>query len=131
MSDANTAALRRIYDEVFNEGVVAADAVDHSPPPNATGDTREDLKGFATLIRQAFPDVHFTVLQEIAHGDKVVMTYEMTGTHEGEFVGMPPSGEKVTVKGVDIVTVANGKCTEHWGWDDSWQLMMAGGPPTG
>lgn len=137
MSEPNKAALRRIYDEVFGQGrlevideVVAADAVDHSPPPNGTGNTREDLKGFATMLRQGFPDVRFTPVLELADGDKVVIHYEMVGTHQGEFLGLPPTGEQVTVRGVDIVTVVDGKCTEHWGWDDSWQLMVpAGGPP--
>jgi predicted ester cyclase len=135
VSEANKAALRRIYDDVFSQGrlevvdeVVAADAVDHSPPPNATGSTRADLKGFAALVRQGFPDVRFTPVLELADGDKVVAIYEMVGTHQGEFLGLPPSGEQVTVRGVDIVTVVDGKCTEHWGWDDSWQLMVAGGP---
>ena len=134
MSEANKAVLRRVYDEVFSQGrlevvdeVVTADAVDHSPPPNGTGSTTEDLKAFATMMRDAFPDVRFRSVLEIAEGDKVVIHYEMTGTQQGEFLGLAPSGQQVTVRGVDIVTVVDGKCTEHWGWDDSWQLM-AGGP---
>lgn len=73
--------------------------------------------------------MRFTPVLEIAEGDKVVVHFEMVGTHEAEFLGMPPTGELVTVGGVDIVTVVDGKCTEHWGWDDSWLLMAAGGPP--
>ena len=136
MSEANKAVLRRVYDEVFSQGrfevvdeVVAPDAVDHTPLPNFTGNTPEDLKGFARLMRDAFPDVRFRSLLEIAENDKVVIHYEMTGTQKGEFLGVPPSGGQVTVRGVDIVTVVDGRCTEHWGWDDSWQLMAAGGPP--
>ena len=137
MSEANKSALRRIYDEVFSQGrlevideVVAADAVDHSPPPGASGNTREDLKAFTSLMRDAFPDVRFRSVLEVAEGDKVVIHYEMTGTHQGEFLGAAPTGERVTIRGVDIVTVVDGRCTEHWGWDDSWQLL-AGGPPPG
>lgn len=136
MSEANKAVVRRIYDELFNQGrlevvdeVIHADAVEHSPPPNATGDTREDLKAFATLVREAFAGVSFTPVTEVAEGDRVVVQWEMVGTHQGEFLGLAPSGEQVTVRGVDIITVVDGKCTDHWGWDDSWQLMMAGGGP--
>jgi predicted SnoaL-like aldol condensation-catalyzing enzyme len=138
MSEANKAVLRRIYDEVFSQGrlevvdeVVAADAVDHSPPPGGTGNTPEDLKAFTAIVREAFPDVRFRPVLELADGDKVVVQYEMTGTHEAPFLGIPPTGEPVTVTGVDIVTVVDGKVTEHWGWDDSWQLAAAAGPPPG
>lgn len=137
MSDANKAVLRRVYDEVFSQGrldvvddVVAADAVDHTPPPGATGDTRADLKAFATMVREGFPDLRFRSVLELADGDKVVIQYEMTGTHTGDFLGLAPTGEPVTVTGVDVVTVVDGVCTEHWGWDDTWKLM-AGGPPPG
>lgn len=138
MSEANKAVLRRIYEEVFSQGhlgvvdeVVAADAVDHSPPPGSTGNAREDLKAFTRMVREAFRDLNVRPVLEVAEGDKVVTTFELTGTHKGEFLGLPPTGEPVTVRGVDIVTVAGGVCTEHWGWDDTWRLFAAAGPPPG
>ncbi len=69
------------------------------------------------------------VVDVIVVDDRVVGHFRCSGTHEGEFLGLPPTGEQVTVRGVDIVTVVDGKCTEHWGWDDSWQLMVPAGPP--
>ena len=135
MSEANKAVLRRVYDEVFSQGrfevvdeVVAPDAVDHTPPPGSTGRTSEDLKAFAALMREAIPDARFTPVLELADGDKVVAIYEMVGTHQNDFLGIPATGEQIMVRGIDVVTVVDGKCTEHWGWDDSWQLA-AGGPP--
>ncbi len=80
-------------------------------------------------MRDAFPDARFRIVNEIAEGDTVVVHYEMTGTQEKEFLGIPPSGNQVTFDGVDIIRVVDGTCTEHWGWDSSWQLMVGGPPP--
>jgi steroid delta-isomerase-like uncharacterized protein len=138
MSEANKAVVRRIYVEAFGEGrmealdeVIAADAVDHSPPPDATGDTRADLKDFATAMRQAIPDVRFRIVQEVAEGDTVVVHYEMSGTLQGEWLGVPASGAPISFQGVDIIRVRDRVCTEHWGWNDSWQLLLAAGGPPG
>ncbi len=91
---------------------------------------RADLKAFAAGMREAFPDVRFTIVQGIAEGDTVVVHYEMSGTHQGHWLGIPASGQPLSFEGIDVLRVRDGLCTEHWGWNDSWQLLLAaGGPP--
>ncbi|MDQ4068167.1 MAG: ester cyclase [Actinomycetota bacterium] len=60
-------------------------------------------------MRDAFPDARFRIVNEIAEGDTVVVHYEMTGTQEKEFLGIPPSGNQVTFDGVDIIRVVDGR----------------------
>lgn len=131
MSDTNKAHCMRIYNEVFNEGkldvvdeVIAADAIDHSPPPGSTGDTRDDLKEFARAFRDAFPDARFTVQEMIAEGDLVAAYATFEGTHQGEFMGVPPTGKRVSMEFMDLIRVVDGKCTEHWGVGDVASLMQ-------
>lgn len=131
MSDTNKAHCMRIYNEVFNEGkldvvdeVIAADAIDHSPPPGSTGDTRDDLKEFARTFRDAFPDARFTVREMIAEGDLVAAYATFEGTHQGEFMGVPPTGKRVSMEFMDLIRVVDGECTEHWGVGDVASLMQ-------
>ena len=62
----------------------------------------------------AFPDLHFTVEDLIAEGDKVVARLTVRGTQQGAFMGIPPTGKHVTVTGIDINRLAGGKSVEHW-----------------
>ena len=71
----------------------------------------------------------FRPVVELADGDEVAMHCEMTGSHQGDFLGAAPTGQTVTLRGIDIVTVVDGKATEHWGFDDTWRLLAGGGPP--
>jgi predicted ester cyclase len=66
------------------------------------------------MLREAFPDLHFTVEDQIAAGDRVVTRWAGTGTHEGEFQGIPPTGRKVRISGIDIDRFASGKVVECW-----------------
>jgi steroid delta-isomerase-like uncharacterized protein len=139
MSDSDKAVVRRIYDEVFSQGaldvvdeVVGPDAVDHSPPPFPVDDVREGLKQFTRLLRDAFPDVRVTVNDMVAEGDKVVVYFTVQGTHQGEFLGIPASGNRISVEGFDLIRVTDGICTEHWGVFDNGALLqqVGAGPPS-
>jgi steroid delta-isomerase-like uncharacterized protein len=138
VSEANKAQCMRIYDELFNEGrlevvdeVIAADAVDHSPPPDSTGDVREDLRNFARLMRTAFPDAVFTVRQMIAEGGLAAAYCTFEGTHDGDFMGIPATGRRVSMDFMDFIRVVDGQCTEHWGVGDVGALMQQiGSPPS-
>ncbi len=136
MSDTNKAHFMRIYGVVFDEGrlevvdeVIAADAVDHSPPPSYAGDVREDLKSFTSLMRSAFPDARFTVHQMVAEGDLVAAHCTMGGAHEGESWASRPPVRKVSIELMDSIRVVDGRCTEHWGVGDLAGLMQQIGPP--
>jgi len=119
-TDVNKASVRRFYDEVFNKKNRAAidefidpNHVDHSAPPG----TPAGLKGVKQTINMyltAFPDLHFTVEDIIAEGDKVVTRLTCRGTQQGAFMGIPPTGKQATITAIDINRYAGGKSVEHW-----------------
>jgi predicted ester cyclase len=75
------------------------------------------------MFREAFPDSYFTVEDMIAEGDKVVTRKTFHGTHEGEFIGIPPSGKTVTIELIDIVRISEGMVVEHWFIGDNLGMM--------
>src|SRR5438445_10388637 len=79
------------------------------------------------MLRAAFPDGHRTSDDIIPEGDKVVVRGTMTGTHTGEFMGIPATGKAVEISGIDITRFENGQSTEQWGqWDDADQMVQLG-----
>ena len=70
---------------------------------------RQQFDGF----RRAFPDFRATILDQIAEGDKVVTRKVFHGTHEGELMGIPPTGREVEIQVIDIVRLADGRIVEH------------------
>jgi predicted ester cyclase len=77
---------------------------------------------FARLYR-AFPDLHITVEDVIAEGDKVVERDTITGTHQGEYMGLPPTGKSVAYSEIFIMRFVNGRIAEIWGVVDVFSLM--------
>jgi len=119
MSEQNKMQARRLFEEVWSQGnvvvleeLVTNDYVGHSPPHEIHGP--EGAKQFISVFRNAFPDIHFTVEDQIAEGDKAVIRWTARGTHKGEFQGIPPTGKQVVVTGIGIFRVANGKLVEGW-----------------
>jgi predicted ester cyclase len=129
MLEENKAIARRIF-EVFNTGnlaladeLVAADVIDHQPPPGI----ESGLAGFKQLVlmlRAGFPDLHVTVEDIIAEGDKVVGRTTIRGSHTGEFMGMAPTGKQFTMQAIDVMRFAGGKAVEHWGNQDDLGMMQ-------
>lgn len=126
----NKALNRRFVEEVINQGNIDAidklldpGVVDHATPPGFPAG-REGAKQFATMIRSAFPDVHLTIEDMIAEGDKVVVRSTWSGTHQGEFMDIPATGRRVTVSAIDISRVADGRMVEHWEQSDALGLMQ-------
>jgi len=129
-TEANKASVRRFVDEVLNRGnlalideLTAPDFIEHAAPPGIPP-TREGAKTFIAMLRGAFPDLHVTIDDMIAEGDKVVQRTTNHGTMKGEFAGMPPSGKSATWASVDIVRFANDKAVEHWGVDDQLGMLQ-------
>jgi steroid delta-isomerase-like uncharacterized protein len=130
MSEENKAVVRRIYD-IINSGdlsgvddVIAADAVDHQVPPGVSNRGAAGLRAFVEMFRGAFPDLRITIDDTIAEGDKLAVRSTMTGTHKGDFMGIPPTGKSFSLEGIDIVRFAGGKAVEHWGAADNMELMQ-------
>jgi steroid delta-isomerase-like uncharacterized protein len=115
----NKAILKRFISEVnkgnFNvmDELFAEDLVDWYPSPGATP-SREGFKQNLIGTRKTFPDFHWSLEDIIAEGDKVVYRLMMQGTDTGGFMGMPPTGKKVSFAGISILRFAHGKAVERW-----------------
>lgn len=142
-TEENKANGRRFIEEVINRGNVAvmdelADPsfVDHSIP-RGVPPTMEGLKGFLTQFRAAFPDLRYTIDDQIAEGDRIVQRLTGTGTMKGDFMGMPAANKSAKWSEIHITRWANGKAVEHWGVVDQMDMLaqlgfvQAPGQPAG
>ena len=138
MSTDNKALVGRFHREIFEQGSrVAADAIcaldfvwhgANMPPMMPQGP--EGAHWFAALIRSAFSDIRISRDDTIAEGDRVVDRWTFRGTHTGEFLGIPATGKTVTVTGIDIFRIANGRLAELWqSWDQLGMLQQLGAIP--
>ena len=105
--------------ETFDE-IISPDYVGHDPaqpePIRGPKGAKEQMGGY----RAAFPDVILTIDQQVAEGDTVVTRWTARGTHEGELMGIAPTGKQVTVTGVTIERVVDGKIVEG---NDQWDAL--------
>jgi steroid delta-isomerase-like uncharacterized protein len=102
--------------------IVASDAVIRTPLPiDETG--AELLKQVWAMLLRVYPDIHLTVEDVIAEGDKVVARNTVTGTHQGEFMGVGPTGKSVTYSEIFIFRFADGRVVETWGVVDVYAQM--------
>jgi steroid delta-isomerase-like uncharacterized protein len=132
--DKNKKIARRAWEEVINKGNMSAVAelydasyVYHTDPTVAGPD---GVKTMVTTYRTAFPDLHLTLEDVLAEGDKVVVRFTAKGTHRGDLMGIAPSGKVVTVKGISIVRIAGGKIVEEWEhFDDLGMMKQIGAIP--
>jgi steroid delta-isomerase-like uncharacterized protein len=105
-----------LYDELFAENVVH-----HGPGPDAPG--LEGMKDGRAAMQKAFPDIQFAINDEIAEGDRVVLRATMTGTHQGELMGIPATGKRITQPGAMIYRLDNAIIVEVWFYFDELSLM--------
>lgn len=137
--EENKAQFRRTYEELLNGGnlaiaeeLVAADFLNHEAPPGRDRGP-ESMVGLATMLRTAFPDLHFTIEELVAEGETVAGRLTMSGTHQGPLMGMPPTGRSVRQDHMHFVRFREGKAVEHWGVRDELGMMRQLGviPPPG
>ena len=128
-SDDNKALARRVFDEIMSQGqlrlldeIFAPGVVAHDPGRLMRG-AGEIKQGFAAL-RAAFPDLHFTVEDMVAEGDKVAVRYTGRGTQHGAFQGIAPTGKPMSYTGILIWRFADGKIAEHWAAPDLLGLLQ-------
>lgn len=137
MSEQNKALVRRGVENVWNgrnvdviDEVVASDFIIHATSPDKEIHGREGVRQQFAGLRAAFPDLHFTIEDHIAEGDRVVTRWTAQGTHHGEFQGIPPTGRQVKLTGIDIDRVAAGKVVECWmNMDELGLLQQLGAIP--
>jgi steroid delta-isomerase-like uncharacterized protein len=111
--EANKAVVQRYVEEPWNKGNV--DALDELCGPNFNIEGLggvEAFKGFITPYRKSFPDLHFTVDEVIAEGDKVAYRWTARGTHHGAYEGIAPTGKPITATGITILRIVDGKVVE-------------------
>jgi steroid delta-isomerase-like uncharacterized protein len=132
MSDQNVALLRRWFQEVWNEGrietiheLMAPDAVGIGEAgPEAVIHGPDEFRGFVEKLRGAFPDIHVTIEDAFASGDKVAARWSATMTHKGNQLGVPASGKRVRITGISLVQLANGQIVRGWDNWDQFTMMM-------
>lgn len=121
-TEQNKTTVTEFIDSLFTKGeldavdrYLAEDFVNHDPPFGATAD-REGMRSAGALFRSVFPDWHSDLHLLVAEGDWVVEQFTAAGTHTGApIMGVAPSGEKVTMAGVNIFRLRDGRIVERWG----------------
>lgn len=140
----NKEIVRRYYEDAFNEGrtdlledLIAEDVVNHDPVSDATL-TPEEARGFEGFVRhveaarEAFPDATVTIEDVVAEGDEVLVRFTFEGTHEGRFVGIEPTGNRVRGTNMVLMRLEDGRIVERWEESDSLDLLQQLGvlPPS-
>ncbi len=127
-AEENKAIARYYLDEVWNKGnlavideLIPVDFVQHI---GMVQQGREGVKRFFQMIHGAFPDARFTVEDMVGEGDRVVWRFTITATHQGPFQGLPPTGKQITMTGMNIVRMVDGKFAENWGEQDNLGLLQ-------
>ena len=134
MSAQNKATARRALEEIESQGdldrlteVFTADCRNHDPvnDEDTVGHEafREEISGY----RAAFPDVQYTIEEQLAEGDLVASRWTVRGTHKGELMGIPATGKKIELTGITIQRFEGGKIAEEWwNWDTLGLMQQLG-----
>jgi steroid delta-isomerase-like uncharacterized protein len=113
----NSGNLEALH-EVFSPNAIDRDpAADQEPGP-------EGFIHFFTGFRAAFPDLSISVEQLVADDDNVAIAYTVTGTHQGDFLGIPATGRPIKARGVQIARFENGQIVERWGSSDQLGILQ-------
>ncbi len=128
--EENKTLARRFFEEVASQQkldlideLFAPEYVLHDPA-NPMVQNREALKGFLMGHYAAFPDAKWTVEDVMAEGDKVTVRWTFSGTHQGDLMGIPPTGKHVAMSGISVYRIADGKIAEEWAVADVMGFMQ-------
>ncbi|WP_424533431.1 ester cyclase [Sphaerisporangium viridialbum] len=119
--DATNTGDAEVISKTIDE-LVEPNVLFHAPVPTGATGAQALKQVWAVLIR-AFPDIHVTVEDVIEEGDKIVSRNTVTGTHQGEYRGLPPTGKSITYNEIFIVRFAGGRIAEIWGVVDVFSQM--------
>jgi predicted ester cyclase len=135
-TEENKALSRRVIEDIFNkqnpalaDELIDANFIDHGMGFKGP----EGFKNYVTTFTTAFPDLHLTIDDMVAEGDKVAMRLTARGTHKGDFMGIAPTGKQFTASGIVIQRIAGNKMAEGWLVNDVLGIMQQLGvvPPVG
>ena len=122
--------FRRLIEEGFNGGdlsvcdaVTSSDIVEHQDfgPDHAPG--AEGVRAVITSLRRAFSDFHLEIEDLVVNDDAAWVRMTATGTHDGPFMGHPPTGRRMRATVFDVIRVADGRMVEHWGVPDRLNVL--------
>ena len=130
-AEENKAVARRWFEDLFNQGnlevadeIIASDHVYHDPTLPDIPPGPEGQKQVVNLYRSAFTNAHISVEDQIAEGDRVATRWTGSGTHQGELIGVAPTGNQVTITGISINRISGGKIEESWTNYDALGMMQ-------
>jgi steroid delta-isomerase-like uncharacterized protein len=137
MSEHNKAIVRRLFAELWNTGnlsvadeIFAPTYTHYDPSTPDFGKGPDSEKKRAALYRTAFPDIHLSIEHVIAEGETVMTRWSCRGTHKGDLNGIAPTGKHITISGVTIARVSNGKIVEGYvNWDALGLMQQLGVVP--
>jgi steroid delta-isomerase-like uncharacterized protein len=134
--EQNKDIVRRTFEEPWQgklevvDELIASDYVGHDPASPEPIRGPAGVKAFISTYRSAFPDARITVEEQLAEGELVATRWTGRGTHEQELMGIEPTGKEVTVSGLTISHLAEGKIIEEWqNWDTFGMLQQLGAVP--
>jgi steroid delta-isomerase-like uncharacterized protein len=138
MSAEDKAIIRRLYGEVWNgrrlDLVSEIISPSHALHINTAADSSigpEAYKSQVTRFLSGFPDLRFSIDDMVAEDEKVVVSWNIAGTHKGEFMGIPATNKKISVDGITINHIVNGKIIDSYiNWDTLGMLQQLGIAPT-
>lgn len=131
IEEFNKQVVRRLIEETMNQGrlelvdeLFSEMAVEHDPHQQAAATPREAFVAAVEMFRSAFPDNRMIIEDQIAEGDRVATRWRMSGTHQGEFMGIAASGRSVEVGGIFYDRLENGQMQETWAQYDLFGLIQ-------
>ena len=136
-TEENKAIVRHMTEEFYNQGNVEsaeryfADTYVHHDPASPHVRDREGLKAVLRSFLSGCPDLHITIDQLLAEGDTVAKRWTYHATHTGDLAGLPPTGKRITMSGLELFRLAGGKIVECWlGYDNLSLMQQLGVIPT-
>ncbi len=131
MSADPKSIVRRLYEEVWNKRklhlmgeLVSPSHALHGPNFSGSSIGPEAYKRQVALFVAGFPDLRFTIEDTVTEENKVVVCWTLSGTHKGEFMGIPATSKKVSIEGITIHHIANGRIMDSYAMRDMWGLMQ-------
>jgi len=103
--------------------VYAPDVVDHNPLPGQ-GPGLDGIKQLVAIYHAVFPDLSVSTDDVVSSDDRVAVRWTATGTHQGDQLGVPPTGKQVRLTGIDILRIQDGRVVERWGETNGLEMMQ-------